>query len=93
MDELRMFLENEGWEMCPVKSNFSFQSLHEFRFMREYDTAPSSSTGKGEGRNVPHSPTGRGYFTKYSDQGSPFDKQFASDEEEEETTVNGVSRA
>ncbi|KAL3842010.1 hypothetical protein ACJMK2_020083 [Sinanodonta woodiana] len=34
MDELRMFLENEGWEMCPVKSNFHIVNLVEFRFMR-----------------------------------------------------------
>ena len=27
MDELRMFLENEGWELCPVKSSFSIMQL------------------------------------------------------------------
>ena len=27
MDELRMFLENEGWELCPVKSSFSILQL------------------------------------------------------------------
>lgn len=27
MDELRMFLENEGWELCPVKSSFHVQNL------------------------------------------------------------------
>ncbi|XP_072179287.1 syndetin-like [Diadema setosum] len=87
IDELRIFLENEGWEPCPVKSNFSYQSLHEFRFMRDYLGSP----GRGEGRNVPLSPTDqdRGYFVKYADQGSPFDKQFATDEDEEEGTANG----
>lgn len=28
LDELRMFLENETWELCPVKSNFSILQLH-----------------------------------------------------------------
>ena len=27
MDELRMFLENEGWELCPVKSSFHVLNL------------------------------------------------------------------
>jgi len=27
MDELRMFLENEGWELCPVKSGFTIMML------------------------------------------------------------------
>ncbi|XP_041478383.1 syndetin-like [Lytechinus variegatus] len=90
MDELRMFLENEGWEMCPVKSNFSFQSLHEFRFLREYDTVTSNTGSRVDGRGtVLTSPTGRGFFSKYAEQGSPFDKQFASDEEEDEATANG----
>eukprot|EP00057_Strongylocentrotus_purpuratus_P016470 XP_011670944.1 PREDICTED: coiled-coil domain-containing protein 132 isoform X1 [Strongylocentrotus purpuratus] len=89
MDELRMFLENEGWEMCPVKSNFSFQSLHEFRFLREYDTITSTTGSRADGRKVPVSPTGRGFFSKYAEHGSPFEKQFTSDEEEDEATANG----
>ena len=27
LDELRMFLENEGWELCPVKPSFSIFML------------------------------------------------------------------
>ena len=27
LDELRMFLENEGWELCPVKPSFSILML------------------------------------------------------------------
>lgn len=27
MDELRIFLENEGWEICPVKPNFTILQL------------------------------------------------------------------
>ncbi|GLD57833.1 syndetin isoform X1, partial [Lates japonicus] len=32
LEELRMFLENETWELCPVKSNFNIAQLHEFKF-------------------------------------------------------------
>lgn len=28
LEELRMFLENETWELCPVKSNFNISQLH-----------------------------------------------------------------
>jgi hypothetical protein len=27
LDELKMFLENEGWELCPVKSSFTIFML------------------------------------------------------------------
>ena len=27
LDELHMFLENEAWEICPVKSNFNILQL------------------------------------------------------------------
>ena len=27
MDELRMYIENEGWELCPVKSSFHILNL------------------------------------------------------------------
>ncbi|CAF4550005.1 unnamed protein product [Rotaria sp. Silwood1] len=35
LDELKMFLENETWQRCPVKSTFHITQLHEFRFLRE----------------------------------------------------------
>ncbi|KAF5398378.1 hypothetical protein PHET_08613 [Paragonimus heterotremus] len=31
LERLRMFLENETWEMCPVKASFTLMDLHEFR--------------------------------------------------------------
>ncbi|XP_014680060.1 PREDICTED: syndetin-like, partial [Priapulus caudatus] len=34
MEELRMFVENEGWEPCPVKASFSILHLQEFKFLR-----------------------------------------------------------
>lgn len=52
MEELHMFLENEGWEACPVKSTFSIYQLMEFRFLKGRDlsftrmSTPSSSPVK-----------------------------------------------
>ena len=35
LDELRVFLENESWEQCPVRSNFNVLHLIEFRFLNQ----------------------------------------------------------
>lgn len=80
MEELRMFMENEGWEVCPVKSNFTVLNLHEFRFLR-----PTSNTKDSQVPNSPSSPTlgsVRGFFEKFSEKGSPFDKQLEDDNED-----------
>ncbi|XP_017890539.1 syndetin [Ceratina calcarata] len=34
LDELRIFLENDGWELCPVKSNFVATQLQEFKCLK-----------------------------------------------------------
>lgn len=34
LDELRMHLENDGWNLCPVKSNFMATQLPEFRSLK-----------------------------------------------------------
>ncbi len=34
LEELKMFLENEIWHLCPVKSSFSIFKLHEYRFLK-----------------------------------------------------------
>ncbi|XP_046842734.1 syndetin-like [Xenia sp. Carnegie-2017] len=45
LEELRMFLENEVWELCPVKANFSLVILQEFRFLKKI-----YNSGKGHRR-------------------------------------------
>eukprot|EP00731_Ephydatia_muelleri_P034617 Em0068g12a len=42
LEELRLFLENEAWELCPVRANFSIYSLKEFRFMQKSPSSESS---------------------------------------------------
>ncbi|VVD03931.1 unnamed protein product, partial [Leptidea sinapis] len=36
MEELKLFLENEGWEQCPVKPTFTLLSLQEFALFKKY---------------------------------------------------------
>lgn len=36
MEELKLFLENEGWEQCPVKSTFTLLNLQEFKQFKKY---------------------------------------------------------
>lgn len=36
MEELKLFLENEGWELCPVKQTFNLLNLQEFKPFKKY---------------------------------------------------------
>jgi len=82
MDELRMFLENEGWELCPVKSNFSIFHLQEFKFLRALaDLKPDETLSISKLEEVNKSDWG--YFDKYADAGSPFDAQTEEETEED----------
>ncbi|GBP64625.1 hypothetical protein EVAR_46554_1 [Eumeta japonica] len=42
MEELKLFLENEGWEPCPVKPAFTLLNLQEFRPFKKYITLQCS---------------------------------------------------
>ncbi|XP_023952363.2 syndetin [Bicyclus anynana] len=46
MEELKLFLENEGWEQCPVKATFNVLNLQEFKQFRKY-LNPKSDIVKG----------------------------------------------
>lgn len=43
LDELRVFLENESWEHCPVRSNFTVLQLAEFRFLNSVPVPTDAS--------------------------------------------------
>ncbi|XP_077513179.1 vacuolar protein sorting 50 isoform X2 [Amblyomma americanum] len=73
MEELRMFLENESWELVPVKPSFSILQLQELRFL-----GPSTVGSPGQGARP------RGALPA---SGEPFDpacQPFALQPEEEE---------
>ncbi|KAL7056727.1 hypothetical protein AAHC03_020655 [Spirometra sp. Aus1] len=45
MERLRLFLDNETWELCPVSANFTLLDLHEFHhFFKTFHRRSSSST-------------------------------------------------
>ncbi|MBN3298017.1 VPS50 protein, partial [Amia calva] len=83
LEELRMFLENESWELCPVKSNFSIAQLHEFKFMgqsRSASVSPSKQASASGGAE----PT---LFAQFHDGGNPFEMQIDNKEEETEDVL------
>lgn len=43
MDELRIFLEHESWEACPVLKNFSVLNLVEFQFLKKSTDSSSAN--------------------------------------------------
>ncbi|XP_041039661.1 syndetin isoform X2 [Carcharodon carcharias] len=87
LEELRMFLENETWELCPVKSNFSILQLHEFKFMRQ-SRSPSVSPSK---QYTATSATAGSLFDQYQNGGNPFEHQtdIKDDETEDVLAANG----
>ncbi len=44
LEELKMFLENEIWHLCPVKPSFSIFKLHEYRFLRAKNKFSANSS-------------------------------------------------
>nr|XP_006207697.2 syndetin [Vicugna pacos] len=83
LDELRMFLENETWELCPVKSNFSILQLHEFKFM-EQSRSPSVSPSKQPSSASSKTVT---LFEQYCSGGNPFEIQANHKDEETEDVL------
>lgn len=76
MEELRTFLENESWEICPVHSAFSAVNLQEFRFLAQKSI--SSSPEKTSG-NVKR----ESFFKKHMHCSNPFDEKIEEEEKED----------
>ncbi|XP_075778477.1 syndetin isoform X3 [Pelodiscus sinensis] len=83
LEELRMFLENETWELCPVKSSFSILQLHEFKFM-EQSRSPSVSPSKQPASAISTTIT---LFEQYCNGGNPFEIQVNSKDDETEDVL------
>uniref|UniRef100_A0A671T0D1 Syndetin-like n=1 Tax=Sinocyclocheilus anshuiensis TaxID=1608454 RepID=A0A671T0D1_9TELE len=83
LEELRMFLENETWELCPVKSNFSIAQLHEFRFMGQCRSPSVSPSRQPESTE----PVELCLFEQYLQGGNPFEMQIDNKEEETEDVL------
>ncbi|KAJ7369799.1 hypothetical protein OS493_036442 [Desmophyllum pertusum] len=89
MDELRMFLENDAWELCPVKASFKIVDLSEFRFMKHQQQQPLIKTHKRTASGTVHVTTETGFFSRYSLHGNPFDDVYVEDEAEDVLAENG----
>ncbi|KAL9965975.1 hypothetical protein ACROYT_G023978 [Oculina patagonica] len=87
MDELRMFLENDAWELCPVKVSFKIVDLSEFRFMKHQQ--PLNKTHKRTPSGTVHVTADTGFFSRYSTHGNPFDDVYVEDEAEDVLAENG----
>lgn len=81
LDELQMFLENEAWELCPVKKNFTLPDLQEFYFMKSH-LLPRTASNPDVSND-----TKKGYFENgdFNHAKSPFD---AADEETDTSNVS-----
>uniref|UniRef100_A0A671RIV4 Syndetin-like n=1 Tax=Sinocyclocheilus anshuiensis TaxID=1608454 RepID=A0A671RIV4_9TELE len=83
LEELRMFLENETWELCPVKYNFSIAQLHEFKFMGQCRSPSVSPSRQPESTE----PVELFLFEQYLQGGNPFEMQIDNKEEETEDVL------
>ncbi|XP_033847411.1 syndetin [Periophthalmus magnuspinnatus] len=85
LEELRMFLENETWELCPVKSNFNISQLHEFKFLgqcRSPSVSPSKQASSG-----PMPDQELNLFQLYLQGGNPFEMHIEQKDEESEDVL------
>ncbi|XP_033120612.1 syndetin-like [Anneissia japonica] len=80
MDELCIFLENEGWELCPVRVNFSIHHLQEFKFMQLLNSQ------RTEDNMLEIDKLQMNVFKRF-ETGSPFDRQILDDTEDVIQTV------
>uniref|UniRef100_A0A9J7XBG7 VPS50 subunit of EARP/GARPII complex n=1 Tax=Cyprinus carpio carpio TaxID=630221 RepID=A0A9J7XBG7_CYPCA len=83
LEELRMFLENETWELCPVKYNFSIAQLHEFKFMGQCRSPSVSPSRQPESTETVE----LSLFEQYLQGGNPFEMQIDNKEEETEDVL------
>nr|XP_020469875.1 syndetin isoform X2 [Monopterus albus] len=86
LEELRMFLENETWELCPVKSNFNIAQLHEFRFMGQC-RSPSVSPSRQAASLTSPAEKELSLFQEYLQEGNPFEMHIEHKEEESEDVL------
>ncbi|XP_019946419.1 syndetin isoform X2 [Paralichthys olivaceus] len=86
LEELRMFLENETWELCPVKSNFNIAQLHEFKFMGQC-RSPSVSPSRQAVSSTTPAQDELSLFQQYLQEGNPFEMHMEQKEEETEDVL------
>lgn len=70
MEELKLFLENEGWEQCPVKSTFNVLNLQEFKQFKKYLNPSKNDVAKTQSDTTSSVPSldDSVYISKYFTQ-------------------------
>ncbi|KAM4539941.1 syndetin isoform 2-T2 [Odontesthes bonariensis] len=86
LEELRMFLENETWELCPVKSNFNIAQLHEFKFMGQCRSPSISPSRQAVSSSTPAQEE-LSLFQQFLQEGNPFEMHIEQKEEETEDVL------
>lgn len=76
LDELKIFLETEAWELCPVRSTFSLHQLREFRFLKSVTSIMSPKQASQKESSS--------CFSQYSLDDNPFGASEETEEEVEE---------
>lgn len=92
LEELKIFLENESWEICPVKPTFHILQLQEFKGLRHalrtnyVPTSPdcSSSNHSQDGSSIIGN-----YFIRFAEHGTPFDARLNETIIDEDILVTG----
>ncbi|XP_063755616.1 syndetin isoform X2 [Eleginops maclovinus] len=87
LEELRMFLENETWELCPVKSNFNISQLHEFKFMGQC-RSPSVSPSRQAVSSTSPAQEELSLFQQFLQEGNPFELPTEKEEETEDVLAS-----
>lgn len=83
LEELKIFLENESWEICPVKPTFEILQLQEFKglrhILRNFRSIYKNTTNSPDCNSSNHSQDGSSiignYFIRFAEHGTPFDSR------------------
>lgn len=98
LEELKIFLENESWEICPVKTTFELLQLQEFKGMRyllknyrnvAVTVAPNSPDCSSSNHSQDGSSIVGNYFIRYAERGTPFDSRLDETMVEEDILMTG----
>ncbi|CAK8673996.1 unnamed protein product [Clavelina lepadiformis] len=71
LEELLMFLDNEAWQPCPVKSSFEVLNMQEFKFLRQLDVDDDNLFDNNQ-ENFASNLPGIKYFDPYTNESHPF---------------------
>ncbi|GAV02132.1 hypothetical protein RvY_12734 [Ramazzottius varieornatus] len=79
LEELHFFVDNESWEVCPLKNRFTCFDLWEFRFLKPRAGTENSMNSLR---------TQTGFFSSLTGQESPFDDVLHNEERSEDVLLD-----